>query len=109
LEYPCVFFHSYSVHYSDGSSGMIDSKHQHIHIYPNPSSDYIYIELTKGIKPYRLFLTDMNGRKHMDIPISVKTNSILSLNVADFLPGIYSITIRRENGMDIQETLIINN
>jgi len=73
---------------------------QSVRVYPNPSSDVIYVQ-TKTT-PDSLQLFDLSGKK-------VRTQQInsTSVNVSDVTPGIYFLVIT-SNNQEILEKVIIN-
>ncbi len=76
---------------SVGSIGISEESLKQIEIFPNPSSDYIYIN---RIENSSIRLIDLTGRELINIP---KANYKNRINIS-FLPeGIYLLQIRKDN------------
>jgi hypothetical protein len=82
------------------AAGMGDKSKSLVNIYPNPASDYVYVDLSISGK---LELLDMHGRLILSTEVLRGTKQ---LNVSNLEPGIYFIRISSGNTI-ITERLII--
>ena len=64
-----------------------------LHIYPNPSSDFVYLDLDESIKLVNVELYDLLGNKIYDAPL-IKHLSIL---ISDYESGLYFLKITNNN------------
>ena len=65
-------------------------KEQPVSVYPNPTSDFLYVPL-KGSKEEKAEIYNMEGRKVMD---AVVGNGKSQINVSNLQPGDYIVTIK---------------
>ncbi|MGE8431243.1 T9SS type A sorting domain-containing protein [Chryseobacterium joostei] len=76
---------------------------QDIKIYPNPVSDYAYVEIGFGFKDADIMLYDMGGR----LLQSLKTkNKITKINTQNLIQGAYLVTIKTDNNKATNAKLI---
>ncbi|MEF9476874.1 T9SS type A sorting domain-containing protein [Chryseobacterium sp. 1B4] len=74
-----------------------------IKIYPNPVSDYAYIEIGFDFKDADILLYDMSGRQLQ----SVKTkNNVTKINTQALVQGAYLVTIKTDNNKTANAKLI---
>lgn len=74
-----------------------------IKIYPNPVSDYAYVEIGFDFKEADILLYDMSGRQLQ----SLKTkNSVTKLNTQSLIQGAYLVTMKTDNNKTASAKLI---
>ncbi|WP_114821142.1 T9SS type A sorting domain-containing protein [Chryseobacterium sp. KLBC 52] len=74
-----------------------------IKIYPNPVSDYTYIEIGFDFKDADILLYDMSGRQLQ----SIKTkNKVTKINTQVLVQGAYLVTIKTDNNKTANAKLI---
>ena len=80
----------------DMSSNLLDLEDKQVFVYPNPVKDNLHIELNEiNRSEVLLEVYDLFGRK-VD-RYKIKKEGLTTLNVSDFLPGIYFGVIQVEN------------
>ena len=76
---------------------------QDIKIYPNPVSDYAYVEIGFEFKEADIMLYDMGGRQLQ----SLKTkNKVTKINTQNLIQGAYLVTIKTDNNKTASAKLI---
>ncbi|OCA74893.1 T9SS type A sorting domain-containing protein [Chryseobacterium arthrosphaerae] len=76
---------------------------QDIRIYPNPVSDYTYVEIGFDFKEAEILLYDMSGRQLQ----SLKTkNNVTKINTQNLVQGAYLVTIKTNNNKTANSKLI---
>jgi len=76
---------------------------QDIKIYPNPVSDYAYVEIGFDFKEAEIVLYDMGGRQLQ----SLKTkNKVTKMNTQNLIQGAYLITIKTDTNKTASSKLI---
>jgi len=76
---------------------------QDIKIYPNPVSDYAYVEIGFDFKEADILLYDMSGRQLQ----SLKTkNNVTKINTQNLVQGAYLVTIKTDNNKTANSKLI---
>ncbi|MDQ0593932.1 hypothetical protein QFZ37_002301 [Chryseobacterium ginsenosidimutans] len=76
---------------------------QDIKIYPNPVSDYAYVEIGFDFKEADIVMYDMGGRQLQ----SLKTkNKVTKINTQNLIQGAYLITIKTDNNKTANAKLI---
>ncbi|WP_411812297.1 T9SS type A sorting domain-containing protein [Chryseobacterium scophthalmum] len=76
---------------------------QNIKIYPNPVSDYAYVEIGFDFKEADIILYDMGGRQLQ----SLKTkNKITKINTQNLIQGAYLIVVKTDNDKTANAKLI---
>ncbi|WP_185290320.1 T9SS type A sorting domain-containing protein [Chryseobacterium lactis] len=76
---------------------------QDIKIYPNPVSDYAYVEIGFEFKEADILLYDMSGRQLQ----SLKTkNNVTKINTQSLVQGAYLVTIKTDNNKTANAKLI---
>ncbi|MDC8098666.1 T9SS type A sorting domain-containing protein [Chryseobacterium rhizosphaerae] len=74
-----------------------------IKIYPNPVSDYAYIEIGSPFKEADILLYDMSGKQLQ----SLKTkNKVTKINTQSLVQGAYLVTIKTDTGKTTSAKLI---
>ncbi|MDR3024640.1 T9SS type A sorting domain-containing protein, partial [Chryseobacterium sp.] len=74
-----------------------------IKIYPNPVSDYAYVEIGFDFKEADILLYDMSGRQLQ----SIKTkNNVTKINTQALVQGAYLVTIKTDNNKTANAKLI---
>ncbi|WP_114822486.1 T9SS type A sorting domain-containing protein [Chryseobacterium sp. KLBC 52] len=74
-----------------------------IKIYPNPVSDYAYVEIGFDFKDAEILLYDMSGRQLQ----SIKTkNRVTKINTQALVQGAYLVTIKTDNNKTANAKLI---
>ena len=74
-----------------------------VKIYPNPVSDYTYVEIGFDFKEADILLYDMSGRQLQ----SIKTNnSVTKISTQSLVQGAYLITIKTDAGKTANAKLI---
>jgi len=74
-----------------------------IKIYPNPVSDYAYVEIGFDFKEADILLYDMSGRQLQ----SIKTkNRVTKINTQALIQGAYLVTIKTDNNKTANAKLI---
>ncbi|WP_449400797.1 T9SS type A sorting domain-containing protein [Chryseobacterium wanjuense] len=78
-------------------------KKQDIKIYPNPVSDYAYVEIGYNFSDAEILLYDMSGRQLQ----SLKTkNKVTKINTQNLIQGAYLITIKTDTNKTANAKLI---
>jgi hypothetical protein len=76
---------------------------QDIKIYPNPVSDYAYVEIGFDFKEAEILMYDMSGRQLQ----SLKTkNKVTKINTQPLIQGAYLITIKTDTNKTVNAKLI---
>ncbi len=76
---------------------------QGIRVYPNPVSDYTYVEIGYDFKEAEILLYDMSGRQLQ----SLKTrNKVTKINTQPLSQGAYVVTIKTDNNKTVNTKLI---
>ncbi|WP_343680072.1 T9SS type A sorting domain-containing protein [Chryseobacterium arthrosphaerae] len=76
---------------------------QDIRIYPNPVSDYAYVEIGFDFNEAEILLYDMSGRQLQ----SLKTkNNVTKINTQNLVQGAYLVTIKTDNNKMANAKLI---
>ncbi|QWT87679.1 T9SS type A sorting domain-containing protein [Chryseobacterium sp. PCH239] len=74
-----------------------------IKIYPNPVSDYAYVEIGFDFKDATILLYDMSGRQLQNITTK---NKVTKLNTQALIQGAYLVTIKTDNHKTANAKLI---
>ncbi|MFT4535188.1 MAG: photosystem II stability/assembly factor-like uncharacterized protein [Saprospiraceae bacterium] len=70
---------------SEPISAIINALTESLNIYPNPSSDYISIDLTNNIVVSEITLLDISGRVMKNVSISDRKVDITSLGIGNYI------------------------
>jgi hypothetical protein len=82
----------YTVNITTSGVGLSENDLSAITIYPNPSSDFLNIDLSSANKEVQsIFLVDITGK--LIQTIDVYENALLKLNLSSFASGLYYIKI----------------
>ena len=80
-------------------------------IYPNPASDFLYVEFSDGkIDVQNLTLKDVTGKTaftYAESQLNMSENGLLKLNISDCQPGLYFIQLQTKNGESMVKKLVI--
>jgi hypothetical protein len=76
---------------------------QDIKIYPNPVSDYCYVEIGFDFKEADILLYDMSGRQ---LQILKTKNKVTKINTQPLIQGAYLITIKTDTNKTANAKLI---
>lgn len=76
---------------------------QDIKIYPNPVSDYVYVEVGFDFKDSEIFLYDMGGRQLQTLNTK---NKVTKINIQNLIQGVYLITIKTDTNKTASAKLI---
>jgi hypothetical protein len=88
--------------YRTNLSGMNElTSSDQIHIYPNPATNEIHIEMPNQNEEFSADIYDMFGRRVMSVQRKV------IVNTSSLIPGIYSLVIRHKDGMFIKKLVIL--
>jgi hypothetical protein len=78
---------------------------QDIKIYPNPVSDYTYVEIGFDFKDADITLYDMGGRQLQNLKTK---NKVTKINTQNLIQGAYLITIKTDTNKTANSKLIKN-
>jgi len=76
---------------------------QDIKIYPNPVSDYAYVEIGFDFKEAEILLYDMSGRQLQNLKTR---NKVTKINTQALVQGAYLVTIKTDNNKTANAKLI---
>jgi hypothetical protein len=83
---------SVTVENTGGTTGIEDMTGNSISIYPNPSKNFIMVDLTQlSMEANSIEIYDVTG-KHME-SFTVESNGIMKLDLSDYTNGIYQVRI----------------
>jgi hypothetical protein len=74
-----------------------------IKIYPNPVSDYAYVEIGFDFKEADIMLYDMSGRQLQNFKTK---NRVTKINTQALIQGAYLVTIKTDNNKTANAKLI---
>ncbi|GAE64983.1 hypothetical protein CIN01S_09_04690, partial [Chryseobacterium indologenes NBRC 14944] len=74
-----------------------------IKIYPNPVSDYAYVEIGFDFKETEIVLYDMSGRQLQSLRTK---NKVTKINTQALVQGAYLVTIKTDNNKTANAKLI---
>lgn len=74
-----------------------------IKIYPNPVSDFAYIDIGFTFKTAEVKIYDMSGRELQNI---ITPNKVTKLNTQSLIQGIYLVTVKADNNKTANAKLI---
>jgi hypothetical protein len=67
-------------------------------IFPNPTSDKIYVSLSSNVaEPTQIFIYDQGGRQIKNSLVNFDGHSPINVDVSSFLPGIYLLSIKNNH------------
>ncbi|WP_367118561.1 T9SS type A sorting domain-containing protein [Chryseobacterium sp.] len=76
---------------------------QDIKIYPNPVSDYAYVEIGYNFSDAEILLYDMSGRQLQNLKTK---NKVTKINTQPLIQGAYLITIKTDTNKTANAKLI---
>lgn len=83
---------SVTVENTGGTTGIENISENTISIYPNPSNNFIMVDLTQlSMEANSIEIYDVTG-KHMD-SYTVESNGIMKLDLSDYTSGMYQVRI----------------
>ena len=101
------FYETYSIDTGNGNIGIQALQTQASNVFPNPTNGIITI---KGLDPanpiLNVSLVDMNGRLYRNQEV-VNDNGIITLSILDMNPGTFILLLADQNGVLIDQKLII--
>lgn len=74
-----------------------------IKVYPNPVSDYTYVEIGSDFKNARISLYDMSGKQIQDVTTQTR---ITKLNTQTLIQGAYVVSIKTDTGHSASAKII---
>jgi hypothetical protein len=80
-----------------------------IEIYPNPCSDYLFIETPIQIEDCQFYITNIAGWKVKSFNETVKSENKLRISISGLDDGIYFITILDAKGSMILRKFVVSN
>jgi PKD repeat protein len=72
-----------------------------LNVYPNPASEYLRVELTE-YNSFNIVITDISGK----VLLEKNASSSEIIDVSNFAPGLYNISISSENAITNQKIII---
>lgn len=75
-------------------------------VFPNPTSDIIYLTFKNVESAVVYSITDMRGKVLTSEQVNTKANQSVAINVADFNNGLYLIKLRSDKFTSIQKIII---
>lgn len=106
------FLHFDTVLWNIDSSALsiddITSENLKIELFPNPTQDVLYFEITKDInEDYNITISDVSGKQ-----LLTKSMSYLNLRpqveLKSLPPGVYVVNFKFENGLNVSKKIIKN-
>jgi bilirubin oxidase len=84
----------------DNSLGTSEILAENVRVYPNPSSDYVTIEMSETGSITHISLLDINGKK-----IKTFTNNQKQLNISQLHSGLYFLKIETNNSVLVKKLI----
>ena len=81
--------------YATGYNGIQNVNRNSVHLYPNPASDFVTVQIDENLIGSSVTITDITGRKILITNIEHRTSNIETSN---FASGVYFVTIASEAG-----------
>jgi hypothetical protein len=80
-------------------AGIEDNADLNLHVYPNPTSDFVQVEFTSPeVGEATLAVYDMLGKKVLDLNLGTVNGTIIkTINTSTFAKGIYNIKLTINN------------
>ena len=88
------------------STPVFDPTFDEISIYPNPTSDQLFIQLPSQTRPTEVTISDLQGRRVL-VQDAILSDNALSINIADFSPGLYILEIREGRELVVSERIVV--
>jgi subtilisin-like proprotein convertase family protein len=76
------------------------------HVFPNPASEIVYVELPPGEKGYEISLMDQSGRMIRTNISSFENITVIDVNTLS--SGIYFVRIRNSEGYETSQKIIVH-
>jgi hypothetical protein len=92
--------------YTNDSLSLSENTLPSFSIYPNPSSDELYINTSQGLETYTITVFDIHGRQL--VTTSKKKLGGSPLQIQDWTSGVYFIRIENQNGVTTTKQFIKN-
>jgi hypothetical protein len=74
-------------------------------LYPNPSEDFVHIEVSGNIKTFNLYITNMHGKKVYQL--ENLTSPYATINTQSLTPGVYFISIISGNTKATRKLVVL--
>lgn len=93
-------------HFATATTAQLGTEDVNVHslesvkVYPNPSKDFINIELPKDIKDFYVEITDMNGR------LIINKQNEKKINVSSLANGVYLCNIKSSGQTTVRKIII---
>lgn len=93
-------------HFATATTAQLGTEDVNVHslesvkVYPNPSKDFINIELPKDIKDFNVEITDMNGR------LIINKQNEKKINVLSLANGVYLCNIKSSGQTTVRKIII---
>lgn len=93
-------------HFATATTAQLGTEDVNVHslesvkVYPNPSKDFINIELPKDIKDFNVEITDMNGR------LIINKQNEKKINVSSLANGVYLCNIKSSGQTTVRKIII---
>ena len=93
-------------HFATATTAQLGTEDVNVHslesvkVYPNPSKDFINIELPKDIKDFHVEITDMNGR------LIINKQNEKKINVSSLANGAYLCNIKSSSQTAVRKIII---
>lgn len=75
-----------------------------INIFPNPASDFIYLNWTDNREKTQVEVFDLSGKSVLSV--SVNNSNNFALNVSEFSKGIYTLMVKNELMCEVKKIVI---
>lgn len=94
---------SIDICYINNSLGLDTNSLSNITIYPNPTKDFLNINIPQAIGVSKLKLFDIQGREVLE---KITNNTIEVLNIGDLQSGVYMLSIENEANKTIKKVIL---
>lgn len=84
---------------NDFTSGVLNNHVSSFVVYPNPTSDFVYLASTEGVESVSIY--DSRGMK-----VNTVTNSVEEINISNLPSGAYFFSISMKDGSQLTKTII---
>ena len=99
----------YDCSYSENCSQLVSNQQElniaNIDLFPNPTSDYVFIKMSKPME-MELSIVNLNGQVLYQ---QRSKEEVLKISVQDFVPGMYIVYIKMADGQKAKSKLVITN
>jgi len=106
-------FQFWTATFSNNNDGGISSTQDNalttaLHVYPNPASDLITVEVDDTHRLHHLEMTDATGRRYdLNSDLGDRPSQAVRVEVSELPAGIYLLTLTAESGATTQQKVII--